>query len=118
MRNNGPLAFLMLVGLACASAKPNVSPRARSPAVAVVQSQLDAYNKQDLEAFVSTYADDVVVTSGGKVVSTGVRQRTGAPMNLRAAALTGLLVVALRLMRLPARRERSPSKRRTGFKPV
>ena len=29
-----------------------------------MQRQVDAYNAQDLEAFVATYADDVVITRG------------------------------------------------------
>jgi uncharacterized protein (TIGR02246 family) len=70
MLNKGPLGCLVL-GLACATAKPDASTKVRSPAVAVVQTQLDAYNKQDLEAFVNTYANDVVVTAGGKVVVQG-----------------------------------------------
>lgn len=52
-------------------------------AVEVVQMQLDAYNAQDLEAFLATYADDAVVESaaGGKTLSAGkasLRERYGA----------------------------------------
>jgi uncharacterized protein (TIGR02246 family) len=48
--------------------------------VDVVQKQLDAYNAQDLDAFVATYRDDVVVTAGGKVIVQGkdaLRERYG-----------------------------------------
>lgn len=64
-------AALFLVAIGCATAKSDAPTSTRSPAVTVVQNQLDAYNKQDLEAFLKTYADDVVVTGGGKVVVQG-----------------------------------------------
>ncbi len=55
----------------------------RRTAVDVVQAQLNAYNAQDLEAFLSTYAEDaVIVKSGtGKVLASGrtaLRERYGA----------------------------------------
>ena len=71
MLDKGLFPFVVLVGVACATAKPDAATGARTPAAAVVQTQLDAYNKQDLDAFVNTYADDVVVTAGGKVAVQG-----------------------------------------------
>lgn len=48
----------------------------------VVQRQLDAYNAQDLEAFVATYTEDCVIADlNGAVTQTGradLRQRYGA----------------------------------------
>jgi len=76
----GLLASLVLFAMACATARPDASVNARSPAVAVVQKQLEAYNQRDVEAFVRTYADDVVITGGGKVVVQGkeaLRDRYG-----------------------------------------
>jgi imidazolonepropionase-like amidohydrolase len=47
----------------------------------VVQAQVNAYNAQDLEAFVSTYAEEAVVArSGGEILLTGktaLRERYG-----------------------------------------
>jgi uncharacterized protein (TIGR02246 family) len=53
---------------ACRTAAPR--PAGREAAAAVVQRQLEAYNAQDLEAFLATYADDAVVTfaSSGQVL--------------------------------------------------
>jgi uncharacterized protein (TIGR02246 family) len=56
------------VGFACATSK--AAPAART-AAEVVQAQVDAYNAQDLDAFLATYADDVVVTSAAKTVVQG-----------------------------------------------
>ncbi len=79
------LVSCTLLALACrtpspGAARPAASAAAASPAVAVVQRQLDAYNAQDLEAFLATYADDVVISSAsaGKVLQEGkaaVRKR-------------------------------------------
>ena len=45
---------------------------ATSP-VALAQGQLDAYNAQDLDAFLSFYADDVIVADlNGQVTSSGI----------------------------------------------
>jgi hypothetical protein len=47
-----------------------------------VQAQLDAYNARDIEAFVSAYADGVVITdAGGRPIMAGVdtmREEYGA----------------------------------------
>ncbi len=43
------------------TAAPSVPPPTAPSAVAVVQAQVDAYNAHDLDAFVGTYADDVVI---------------------------------------------------------
>ncbi len=59
------LAFLAMV--ACRTPQAHEQPTATmaqaKSAVDVVQAQLDAYNAQDLDAFMATYADDIVVTS-------------------------------------------------------
>lgn len=52
---------------------------AMTPAVAVVQAQLDAYNAQDLEAFLACYADDCVIADlNGPITQNGkatIRER-------------------------------------------
>src|SRR5256885_5450782 len=68
------LRIVLVLALAgCATARP--------AAVDVVQRQLEAYNARDIEAFASTYADDVLITSGaGNVVvlgKDGLRERYG-----------------------------------------
>src|SRR5512138_3532931 len=62
-----PALAIVLLAAACASrrAREAPSPGARAERAArVVQRQVDAYNAQDLEAFVAMYADDVVITRG------------------------------------------------------
>jgi len=45
---------------------------ANSP-VAIAQGQLDAYNAQDLEAFLSFYADDIIVADlNGAITNNGI----------------------------------------------
>jgi hypothetical protein len=45
------------------------------PAEGPVQRQLDAYNAHDVEAFLASYAEDVVIRHGdGTVLMTGVAQ--------------------------------------------
>ena len=60
------LAVLMLAG--CATSD-------------VVQRQIDAYNRHDLDAFAATYSDDVLITSAkGEVLvlgKEGLRERYG-----------------------------------------
>ena len=53
-----PLVPLLLS--ACATMSPSDRHDANDPAT-VVQRQLDAYNRRDLDAFVATYADDTKV---------------------------------------------------------
>lgn len=80
MHTRGGLISLILIQAACAGMKTEANSSSRPSAVAVVQNQVDAYNKQDLEAFLKTYSDDVVVTSGGKVAVQGkeaLRERYG-----------------------------------------
>ena len=78
IRNTSRIALVVKDGRAL---RPDeILPRT---AVEVVQMQLDAYNAQDLEAFLATYADDAVVESaaGGKTLSAGkasLRERYGA----------------------------------------
>ncbi len=55
--------------IACAATRPTAGNH--TPAEAIVQAQLDAYNQQDIDAFVKTYADEIVVTGGGKVMVQG-----------------------------------------------
>jgi hypothetical protein len=49
----------------------------------IVQRQIDAYNARDLNAFVATYSDDVLITSGkGEVLVLGkdaLRERYAKP---------------------------------------
>jgi uncharacterized protein (TIGR02246 family) len=78
------LGVVLLLGCATPSSSQRASdvPPAKS-AVDVVQSQLDAFNAQDLEAFLATYADDAIITSAstGKVVMEGkavMRERYGS----------------------------------------
>ena len=69
-----------LGGCGTAARDTRATTNARSAAVDVVQRQVEAYNAQDLDAFVRTYADDVVVTAGGKVIMQGkdaLRERYG-----------------------------------------
>ncbi|MBB4634879.1 nuclear transport factor 2 family protein [Longimicrobium terrae] len=58
------LLTLALVMAACAAPGPAVSPAPTGPvseAERVVQAQVDAYNRHDIDAFVATYAPDVVL---------------------------------------------------------
>lgn len=51
--------FLFVLALAgCATAPVRPTP------VEVVQREVDAYNAQDLDAFVATYSEDAVITRG------------------------------------------------------
>jgi hypothetical protein len=50
--------MLAVVMLGCATTRPAIS---RDE---VVQKEIDAYNAQDLDAFVAMYAEDAVVTRG------------------------------------------------------
>jgi hypothetical protein len=52
-----PRCVVLLVGLL--SSSPAVFPATASSPESVVQVQLDAYNAHDMNAFLSTYADDV-----------------------------------------------------------
>jgi uncharacterized protein (TIGR02246 family) len=64
-----------------ASPAPDAKPAGSRGAVDVVQAQLEAYNAQDVDKFVATYADDVVVMLRGKVWIEGkqaLRERYGA----------------------------------------
>jgi uncharacterized protein (TIGR02246 family) len=64
----------MIIIMAACRTTPMPQPPAQSGsetenpvnAVDVVQRQLEAYNAQDLEAFVATYADDIVITTASK----------------------------------------------------
>ncbi len=59
--------------LAAAGGPALVAAASISPAVALAQGQLDAYNAQDLEAFLSFYADDIVVADlNGAVTNNGI----------------------------------------------
>jgi hypothetical protein len=59
--------------LAAAAGPAAVHVGAMSPAVALAQGQLDAYNAQDLEAFLSFYADDVIVADlNGAITNNGI----------------------------------------------
>ena len=66
-----PVAFIVPALIGCAATRAGTVASSQNAATAVVQAQLDAYNRQDLDAFVKTYADDIVVTGGGKVVVQG-----------------------------------------------
>ncbi|BDG02135.1 nuclear transport factor 2 family protein [Anaeromyxobacter oryzae] len=93
MRRSRGLVTLLLVAAGLACAAPRVAAPPAQPdgdragpavpaSVAVVQRQLEAYNAQDLDAFVATYADDVVITSAstGQTLASGkeaLRQRYG-----------------------------------------
>jgi hypothetical protein len=57
--SRAPLALLGVAAVACAPMSDRLQPA--SPAAAVVQAQLDAYNAHDLDAFVATYSDDVTI---------------------------------------------------------
>jgi imidazolonepropionase-like amidohydrolase len=78
IRNTSRIALVVKDGRAL---RPDeILPRT---AVEVVQMQLDAYNAQDLEAFLATYADDAIVESAaqGKTLSSGkasLRERYAA----------------------------------------
>lgn len=54
------LMFPLLAGCVAISVSPreHSSPRTASAAEAIVQTQVDAYNRRDLEAFLATYAED------------------------------------------------------------
>lgn len=63
-----------------------------SPAEAVVEAQLVAYNKRDLEAFLGYYADDAIlanypneVTQAGKEAMRTRYRKSFANLNVRAA---------------------------------
>ena len=61
--------------LAAAGGPGLVAAASMSPAVALAQGQLDAYNAQDLETFLSFYADDVIVADlNGPIVQQGIAQ--------------------------------------------
>jgi len=63
---------MLLLGLACRTAGPLPEAKpATKPSVDIVQAQLEAYNAQDLDAFLQAYSDDVVVVAGGKVIVEG-----------------------------------------------
>ena len=73
-------------------AKPDATP-ATSPE-AIVQAQLDAYNRHDLEGFLSYYADDAVlvnypdqVTQTGKADMRPRYEKRFATPNLRAEVI-------------------------------
>lgn len=75
-----PVVLAALIGCGTAAHETRATTTPKSSAVDVVQRQLEAYNAQDLDAFVRTYADDVVVTAGGKVIVQGkdaLRERYG-----------------------------------------
>jgi putative hydrolase of HD superfamily len=74
------IAFILVhAALACRAPQPRGPVAAPAPAsiapsaAEIVQRQVDAYNAHDLEAFVATYTDDVVITvaSSGQVVVQG-----------------------------------------------
>ena len=59
--------------LAVAGGPAVVAVASLSPAVGLAQGQLDAYNAQDLEAFLSFYADDIVVADlNGAIAQQGI----------------------------------------------
>jgi uncharacterized protein (TIGR02246 family) len=70
MKSNVLWMLCFLLG-SCRTASPGAGTASGRAATDVVQAQLEAYNAQDLEAFVATYANDVVVVRGGKVVLQG-----------------------------------------------
>ncbi len=86
----GWLLFVVLAPIAvvaCSTTRSQVG-TASAPASSamdaaeVVQKQVDAYNSQDLDGFLATYADDAMITSAGtgQIVMNGkeaMRQRYG-----------------------------------------
>ncbi|MFT3808821.1 MAG: nuclear transport factor 2 family protein [Micropepsaceae bacterium] len=59
--------------LAAAGGPGLVAAASTSPAVALAQGQLDAYNAQDLEKFLSFYADDIIVADlNGAITNNGI----------------------------------------------
>lgn len=59
--------------LAAAGGPAVVAAASMSPAIALAQGQLDAYNAQDLEAFLSFYADDIIVADlNGAITNNGI----------------------------------------------
>lgn len=81
------VAFAAIAVVACSTTKSRVGTAstqagAANDAAEVVQKQVDAYNSQDLDGFLATYADDAEITSAstGQVVMNGkeaMRQRYG-----------------------------------------
>ncbi len=79
----GPAGIAILLACSTPSSRRGTGEAPTKSAVEVVQKQLDAFNAQDLEAFLATYADDAVITtaSTGKVVMQGkavMRERYGS----------------------------------------
>ncbi len=81
------VVFAPIAVVACSTTRSQVG-TASAPASSatgaaeIVQKQVDAYNSQDLDAFLATYADDAMITSAanGQVVMNGkeaMRQRYG-----------------------------------------
>jgi len=70
MRSKAALLLCFLLG-ACRTASSGAGSASGRSATDVVQAQLEAYNAQDLDAFLATYATDAVVVRGGKVALQG-----------------------------------------------
>lgn len=69
------LITLLLALLVALSASATASAqKAANPVEAVVQRQLDAYNRQDVEAFVLCFTEDVVIVREGSEVVTNGRE--------------------------------------------
>lgn len=93
------LLCCLLVFLPMLNASPAAQPQP-SPVAAVVQRQLDAYNAQDIDAFVACYAADVIIVreedGSTQVGREGMRERYAAmfkryPAN-RATSLQRIIV--------------------------
>ena len=92
-----PVAFAMIAGLAfvsntalAAETAPVAQPSPASPE-SIVDAQLKAYNERNLEAFLATYSEDVVlakypdvVTQTGKAEMRARYQKSFANPNVRA----------------------------------
>lgn len=75
MRRIIPALLVLLLTAACAAAgtRSAAPVRGTSEAERVVQAQLEAYNRRDIDAFAATYAPDVVLyTYPDRVMSRGV----------------------------------------------
>jgi hypothetical protein len=93
------LVSSLLSATSCVTAAaPATPPGIRSPE-ALVDAQLDAYNRRDLEGFLAPYSDDVVlakypgtVTQTGKAEMRTRYQRSFANPNIRAEVLRRIIL--------------------------
>lgn len=58
------LLFILIVMLAGCASMPSRNATPSSESERVVQEQLEAYNRADLDGFVATYADDIRIYDG------------------------------------------------------